>query len=287
LGSRSGEITDVRRKSVLGIVAAAVAMLWCSVATPAAGARPSPGLAAVTPHRPMVVVNQSDSSNWSGHSQGSLEQGGTLFTQVSGDWVVPTAKQHGEGAEFSSTWIGIGGGCIDANCTSVDGTLIQAGTEQVVDSKGNASYGVWYELIPAPALSVDLEVAPGDRMHANIFQVVAGLPLWTIELENRTTGASFSTTVPYVSTHGSVEWIVETPLVFGAGSAGLSSMPDLSPVRFDNARKNGQPANLSASNRVRLVDGNTIVALPSDPDAQRDGFNNCTHTDTCPAPGSV
>jgi hypothetical protein len=57
------------------------------------------------------------------YNQGTLEQGGKLFNSVAGDWSVPAATQHTAGqAEASSDWIGIGGGCIDAGCTSTDST---------------------------------------------------------------------------------------------------------------------------------------------------------------------
>jgi hypothetical protein len=41
-----------------------------------------------------------------------------------------TASSHTKGQDqFSSNWIGIGGGGIDANCMVGDNTLIQTGTE--------------------------------------------------------------------------------------------------------------------------------------------------------------
>ena len=57
------------------------------------------------------------SSNWFGYNQGALEQGGTLFNSISGDWTVPTVTQHGQD-ENSSDWIGIGGGCVDSAAPS-------------------------------------------------------------------------------------------------------------------------------------------------------------------------
>src|SRR6201986_1894713 len=59
---------------------------------------------------PGVRANANQSSNWFGYSQGSLEQGDTLFNSISGNWTVPTATQHTSGqAEASSDWFGIGG----------------------------------------------------------------------------------------------------------------------------------------------------------------------------------
>src|ERR1700731_1357966 len=72
-------------------------------------------------HQRIARFAANQSNNWSGYNQGTLEQGTKLFTSMSGDWTVPTATQHTKGeAEFSSTWIGIGGGCVDAGCTVTD-----------------------------------------------------------------------------------------------------------------------------------------------------------------------
>src|SRR3954468_4880177 len=123
--------------------------------------------------------NTNQSNYWFGYNQGTLEKGNKLFNSISGNWTVPTATQHTAGQdESSSDWIGIGGGCIDANCTVGDNTLIQTGTEQDVDASGNASYSAWYELIPAPSLGINMTVGPGDQMHADISEVVSGSNVW-------------------------------------------------------------------------------------------------------------
>ena len=147
--------------------------------------------------------NTNTSSNWFGYNQGTLEQGSKLFNSITGDWTVPTATQHTAGqAEDSSDWIGIGGGCIDAGCTATDSTLIQTGTEQDVDATGAASYSAWWELVPAPSLTIsNMTVEPGDHMHASISEVVPDSNVWTITIQDVTRGESFSQTVPYRSTH--------------------------------------------------------------------------------------
>jgi hypothetical protein len=54
--------------------------------------------AAATPraHGQLIEVraNTNQSSNWFGYNQGSLEQGGKLFTSITGDWTVPTVSGH-------------------------------------------------------------------------------------------------------------------------------------------------------------------------------------------------
>src|SRR5690349_25133197 len=101
---------------------------------------PASATVGATFHSPIQPINASQSSNWSGYNQGLLEAGHS-FTSVSGGWFVPKATQHTAGEqEFSSTWIGIGGGCVNAGCTVTDATLTQERHEQDVAVDGTASY---------------------------------------------------------------------------------------------------------------------------------------------------
>jgi hypothetical protein len=235
-----------------------------------------------------VKANTNQSTNWSGYNQGTLEQGGKLFSSVTGDWTVPTATQHTSGQdEFSSDWIGIGGGCIDANCTATDTTLIQTGTEQDVDSGGAASYSAWWEIIPGPSLTItNMTIHAGDRMHASIAEVVPNSNVWTITISDTSDGQSYTTTVPYSSTHATAEWIQETPLIIGT-NAGFAAQPNLTSPAFDLATTNGQPAGLKTSEEMDLVDSNgKVIGAPSAPDPDIDGFNICAWAGTCTAPNS-
>ena len=148
-------------------------------------------------------LNANQSSNWFGYSQGTLEQGTKLFNSITGDWTVPAATQHTSGqAEASSDWIGIGGGCVDAGCTVTDSTLIQTGTEQDVDATGAPSYSAWWELVPAPSISIsNMTVSPGDHMHASVAELVNDADVWNITITDVTKNETFTTTVPYPSTH--------------------------------------------------------------------------------------
>ena len=231
-------------------------------------------------------LNSNQSNNWFGYNQGLLEQGSKQFHSITGDWTVPTVSQHSAGQdESSSDWIGIGGGCIDAACTLTDNTLIQTGTEQDVSS-GTPTYSAWYELVPVPSLEItSLTVSPGDRMHASISETVSGADIWNITITDVTKNQTFTTTVPYPSTHASAEWIEETPLVFGTGGAGLASLPNLTNPRFDSATTNGAPAGLKSSEQVQLTDSSgAVIGSPSAPDAQADGFSACTWATSCAAP---
>src|SRR5207249_2429428 len=137
-----------------------------------------------------------------------------------------------------------------------------------------------------PSIEISsLDVHPGDRIGASIAEVAPNSDVWTMTMQNLTTGQSWSQTVPYTSTHATAEWIVETPLVFGTGGAGLSAMPNLSTVTFDLATVNGQPAGLNASEEIQLVQSDAVIATPSAPDAQLDGFNVCTYSTSCGSSG--
>ena len=263
-------------------VVLSVSLATCGVAAASASA-------ALTSHgqllrlAPHLRSNTNSSSNWFGYGQGTLEQGSKLFNSITGDWTVPTATQHTSGqAEDSSDWIGIGGGCIDAGCTATDSTLIQTGTEQDVDSTGAASYSAWWELVPAPSLTIsNMTVAPGDHMHASISEVVPDSDVWTITIQDVTRGETFTQTAPYPSTHATAEWIEETPLEIGT-DAGFAALPNLTNPAFSSATANGASAGLKASEEMDLVDSNgNVIGAPSAPNSTADGFDACAWASTC------
>ena len=235
--------------------------------------------------RPIVIVAANQSFNWSGYVQGRLEKG-TTFHSIAATWIVPRATPHKAGeAEYSSSWIGIGGGCMNTDCTLTDATLIQAGVGHDIDAAGNADYYAWWETVPAPLVRTTLPVHAGDRVGVAIFE--NRVPeVWTIVIVNITTRGWFTLTVPYPSTYGSAEWVIETPVVVSdTGAVSVGPMPNLTTVRFDFARVNGAPPAFVPSERIALVDFDlTPIASPSLPDAQGDGFNDCTHAVTCASP---
>jgi hypothetical protein len=267
------------RRIALGFaVGATSCALWCGSA--AAAFSPQGQLLHLTPH---LGFNTNTSSNWFGYQQGSVEQGGKLFSSITGNWTVPAATQHTPGqAEDSADWIGIGGGCVDSGCAAGDATLIQTGTEQDVASNGTASYDAWYELVPAPELVISgMTVAPGDQMHAAISQLATGVDVWKITLQDLTRGETYSTTVPYSSTMDTAEWIEETPLMIGT-NAGFAALPNLTNPAFNSATVNGTNPHLTTSEEMQLTDSSgNVIGTPSAPNATGDGFDECTWTTTC------
>jgi Peptidase A4 family len=266
-------------------LAATVALSLTAVAITAGSA----SAATLTAHgqllhlAPGVRANANQSSNWFGYNQGSLEQGDTLFNSISGNWTVPTATQHTSGqAEASSDWIGIGGGCVDSGCTVTDSTLIQTGTEQDVSSTGAASYSAWYELVPAPSLTISsITVHPGDQMHASISQVASDVDVWDITITDLTTGQSSSTTLPYPSTMSTAEWIEETPLEIGT-NAGFAALPNLTTSPFSSGTVNGSAVKLNSSEEMDLIDSNgNVIGAPSAPNSAGSGFDACAWASSC------
>jgi hypothetical protein len=225
------------------------------------------------------------SGNWSGYNLGFLSDGRKQFTQVSGNWTVQTPSKHTAGVnEYSVTWVGIGGGCIDQNCFVVDGTLIQAGTGSYISSTGVRSYFAWWEIIPGPILQIaNFPVSAGNQMFVVIKQTILGSEVWTILLRNLSTAQTYKTTVAYASSRLTAEWIEERPSVGGLPAP----LPSLTNPRFNNARVNRAPANLKTSNEVVMVDGSTRLATPSAPDPDHNGFNVCTYTTVCGAPSGA
>ncbi|MEY2404239.1 MAG: hypothetical protein QOD38_1790, partial [Acidimicrobiaceae bacterium] len=261
----------VRRTFLPGVL---VAILLLTASAPSADASSS-----LAGGHPIATIAAQTSSNWAGYNQGILEPGKAGgFNQVSGQWVVTAATQHKAGrAEHSATWLGIGGGCLNTSCLAGDATLIQAGSSQDVAANGKTSYSVWYELIPGPSITIpNLPVKPGDTVFVGIRQLAPYSDLWVINV--KVNGRGFSTTLPYSSTHATVEWIVETPLVIGTGGTGVAAMPNLTTTQFAGLKVNNAPARLTPAEQINLVSGGQRLATPSAPHGA--GFNVCTYTTT-------
>src|SRR3954447_12882258 len=266
-GEMSGMRKSVRRGLVAGIVVVGVLL------APHAEAK------SLLPRgQTIAALNASESSNWGGYNQGILAPGKSAgVTQVSATWVVPAATQHTRGeAEYSSTWVGIGGGCIDTSCTATDSTLIQAGSESDVDSSGHPTYSVWWEVIPGPGITIDAPVNAGDTVSVDIRELVPAV--WTITV--KVNGTTFTQSVPYPSTHATVEWIEETPVIIGTDGTGVAAMPDLAKTTFSNAKVNGANPNLIGAEEIDLVTGGKTLVKPSAPTGGN-SFAVCTHTTTC------
>ena len=262
----------------------------------------APSRAATTPsvhvHTSLLqLADRQQSNNWSGYNQGAVERnvaGG--FHSISGDWLVPTVTPHRDReSEYSSTWIGIGGGCVTSDCAQQDSSLIQTGTEQDVlyDPIGGTTtqYSAWWEIIPDSddQRPIEMTVKPGDHMRASIVESTVTADVWTITLQDLTQNETFTTTINFHSDRGSAEWITEAPTVVAVSippTLGFAPIPNLSLGGFDAAMVNGAPAILNPTEQFQLVDllSGEVEATPSAPDKQSDGFNVCSYAENCPTP---
>ena len=124
-------------------------------------------------------------------------------------------------------------------------------------------------------------VSPGDRISASVAEVVNDANVWTITIKDLTKGESFSTTVPYSSSHLTAEWIEETPLIIGT-NAGFAALPNLTDPAFASATTNGAPAGLTTAEEIQLVDSNgNVIGAPSAPNSTLDGFSDCAWSVSC------
>jgi hypothetical protein len=118
-------------------------------------------------------------------------------------------------------------------------------------------------------------------MHASVAETVANSEVWTIKLQDVTSGKSFTTTVPYPSTHATAEWIEETPLLIGT-NAGFAALPNLTDPKFTSGTTNGTAVKLTPSEEIQLIDSNgKVIGTPSAPNAAGSGFSACTWATTC------
>lgn len=195
-------------------------------------------------------IDVSASSNWAGYSMT-----GSDFTAVQGSWVVPDiSKETAVPLAGDAAWIGIGG------ITHND--LIQIGTEDFADGKGNRTYQAFYETLPNAAKNINMSINSGDSISASINEVSEGK--WLLTLKDRTTGDEFSKEVDYDSSKSSAEWIEEMPLE--ATSDRFVPLDDFGSVTFSgiSTTKDGVSIDLDQNaESITLLHGNSALAVPS------------------------
>jgi hypothetical protein len=216
------------------------------------------------------AVTQVESSNWSGYAQSTSAKG--KFKAVKDFWKVPTVNTSASGNQFSADWVGIGG--------FSDQTLVQDGTE-ADNINGHAQYDAWTEIIPAPEVVLkNFTIHPGNRMEGLVQETKSGT--WLMKVFDLTTGKSASRTVKYNSGGTSVEAIHERPEVNGS----LASLAKTNNITFDpGSYSTAAPGKLSLKplltaatgstvNQIFMVNngGTAIIASPSAPDSDHDGF---------------
>ncbi len=163
------------------------------------------------------TATESYSTNWAGYvaAVGDMKNPMThAVTKVVGSWVVPNLQGSAAPKTWCSMWIGIDGIAPSKNVT-------QCGTEHDVEN-GMQSHYAWYEMFPAPSVSLtNFAVNVGDRITATITYVALpgilpqGNTLYIMQMTNETT--KMYTLIPSIATTDlprlCAEWIVEAPFL--------------------------------------------------------------------------
>jgi hypothetical protein len=200
------------------------------------------------------------SLTWSGYVAASdFSNPQPLIISVNASWIVPSVNTS-TGNAYSSAWVGIGG--------QFDSSLIQLGTEH--DSVDGAErFSAWYELLPAFAVPIPMNISEGDMITASINMLNDESDLWLLQLTDLTNGETFCKNVNYNSTHLSAEWIVERPTLNGQ----ISSLSNFGNITFTDAyvniNHNVLPLNESIFSQVHMTDHQnnqltTVTKIDSD-----------------------
>jgi len=207
-----------------------------------------------------------NSANWSGYLAPS-QSAGQPYTSAAGRWIVPPVSyitSRGISVDASAIWVGIGG-------LNGDQTLIQVGTEQDASATGATTYYAWFETLPANQISLSPQqypVRPGDVVGASLqctASCTAGAAQsWTLAMTDYTAGWSWtSPNVPYASSLGSAEWILEAPSTARGLELPLASFGSTT-IFADLV--NGASPGLAASQSIALIDPRgSATSNPSNP----------------------
>ena len=166
------------------------------------------------------------SSNWAGYV--ARPPAGKHVRSVSGTWVEPAVRCIAGRASYAAVWVGLGGFSQNA------GGLEQIGSDSDCTSSGRAVYSTWFELPPAGARGLGVNVRPGDRITASA--TVIGRDA-TLALRDLTSGARASRTLRVRNIDVSTaEWIVESPSgCLPSGSCRTLPLADFGQVSFTGA----------------------------------------------------
>src|SRR5215467_6034836 len=170
-------------------------------------------------HRPIIIHHVRDTTvssyNWSGYA---VTAAPGAVTAVKGSWVVPAVQPgsclSGTTNEYASFWVGMDG--------FTSNTVEQTGTDSDCQN-GVPTYYAWFEFYPHPAFLINsMSIRPGDVIEAEV-QYSLTTRRFTVTINDRTTGQSFSTSTKVNGAQrSSAEWIAEAP----SGSGGILPLAD-------------------------------------------------------------
>jgi hypothetical protein len=202
-----------------------------------------------------VTVTDQEDSNWAGYVAASSATAKTSFSSVSGSWTQPGVDCEAGFPSHSAFWVGLGG---------YSGKhLEQTGTSADCSASGQAVYSVWYELVPAAEVPVNMTVEPGDRLSAHVAVSSATVTISISDLTRHTTfSKQLQMSGPTVS---SAEWIAEAPsrcLSSSSQDCHILSLADFGSVTFTGASASARGRTGSITSGLGQVSALTLEANP-------------------------
>lgn len=179
---------------------------------------------------PLVQNATQVSANWSGYVAAASDPAATppSFTNVAGRWVQPRARCTVGRSSSSAFWVGLGG--------ASDGSqaLEQTGTQVSCNASGKAMYSMWYELVPAPSVTIKNKVFPGNVITASV--TVKGTRV-TVLIRNLSRRTRFTRVLSMPSPDtSSAEWVAEAPSAcFSEDRCVVVPLTDFGTVSFTKA----------------------------------------------------
>ncbi|HMD53122.1 MAG TPA: G1 family glutamic endopeptidase, partial [Phycisphaerae bacterium] len=198
------------------------------------------------------------STNWAGYAD--LASTGQTFSDVSGEWVVPTIIPS-TGA-YTAIWVGLDG----FNSSTVE----QTGIGSYV-SGGVTQYYAWYEMYPQNEVPISMTIQPGNLMYADASYtgfITFGKTKeyqYKLTIDDLTTGDNYSTNQTTTShdARSSAEWIAESPSSY----SGILPLANFGSVTFTNAstKLNGTTGTISSftNDAIILQNSSGLDGVPS------------------------
>jgi hypothetical protein len=143
--------------------------------------------------RPTTVF----SHNWVGYA---ITGDPGSVSDAKGSWVIPSVTCASGPDNYAAFWVGIDG----FNSRTVE----QIGTDSDCVS-GVPQYYAWFEVYPDFPYGVPVNVAPGDKISADVSYL--GGSSFVLSISDLTTGQSYQTNVRANAQRSSAEWIAEAP----------------------------------------------------------------------------
>jgi hypothetical protein len=173
------------------------------------------------------------SSNWAGYAVTPLAGSPvTSFSNVFGAWTQPAVSCAPGTSSYSAFWVGLGG--LTDSATSLE----QIGTGADCSAAGAPVYSAWYEILPAPPVTLKLAVRPGDTVSAAV--TVSGTTV-SMRLRNLTRHTVVNKRLKMAAPDlSSAEWIAEAPSACtGSGRCSALSLANFGSVDFAKAAATG------------------------------------------------